>query len=145
MRGLRINNIISVLKENSLFSNEDEENNLANYVNNKLNVQNLLSLYQLVNNFNQLSSSKSLLSYIESAFTTVRKQNCFMELSFDNISKILASSKLYNTSEQEVYHVANKWTSYKIGIRSKLAKELLLRIRLPLLSECTLKYLRSIT
>ena len=79
MRGLEISSIIPVLKENSLFLNEDEENNLANYVNNKLNVQNLLSLYQLVNNFNQQSTSKSLLSYIESAFTTVRKQNCFME------------------------------------------------------------------
>ena len=66
-----------------------------------------------------------------------------MELSFACLSKILASSELYITSELEVYHVANNWIIYKCEIRSKFAKDLLLKVRLPLLSENTLKCLLS--
>ena len=66
-----------------------------------------------------------------------------MELSFASLSKILASSELYITSELEVYHVANSWVIYKCEIRSKFAKELLLKVRLPLLTKNTLKRLLS--
>ena len=65
----------------------------------------------------------------------------FIELDFSSISEILASSNLQIDSEVEVYNAANKWLSFKTEERSKFAKQLLIKVRLNLLSDQTLKYL----
>ena len=65
----------------------------------------------------------------------------FVELDFSSVSRILASSGLQVDSEVEVYNAANKWLSHNMEERCKFAKQLLLKVRLNLLSEQTLKHL----
>ena len=65
----------------------------------------------------------------------------FLELEYNLISKILANSKLLITSEIEVYKAANRWLNHNIEERSKYAKDLLLKVRLHLLSKETIRHL----
>ena len=99
--------------------------------------------YQVINCFNQLKTSNVLFRHINCCFTIVCKQTSFLELSFANVSKILASSELNTTSELEAYHAANNWVNYNLEKRSKFAKDISLKVRLPLLSENALKDLQS--
>ena len=64
-----------------------------------------------------------------------------MDLEYNLISKILASSELLITSEIEVFKVANSWLNHNNKERSKYAKGLLLKVRLPLLSTETIRHL----
>ena len=69
--------------------------------------------------------------------------DCFFELNFSSVSKILLSSKLNITSEVEVYHAANNWLSYSYEKRCKFAKCIFLKVRMSLLSENSLNKILS--
>ena len=83
--------------------------------------------------------------YIHRCFTTVAKTNNFLGLNISNINKILSSSKLYISSEIEVFNAADFWMSFKTSSKSfdrrKFAKSLFLNIRFPLLSDHVTKNL----
>ena len=65
----------------------------------------------------------------------------FLELDYDSISRIFASNGILITSELEVYEAGDTWLSYNKEERNKFAKDLLQKVRLPLLSDAALKYL----
>ena len=65
----------------------------------------------------------------------------FLELDYLAISKTLASSELNITSELEVFNAANEWLKHNITERRWLAKQILQKVRLPLLSHHALQYL----
>ena len=78
----------------------------------KLNIQNVLNLYQLTNLFNVSHLGKASFIYIERFFTMLVETRHFLELDYTAISKILASSELTITSELEVYKAADLWLSH---------------------------------
>ena len=67
----------------------------------------------------------------------------FLELDYSLLVKILKSCELLITSEVEVYKAADTWLNFDIENRRKFAKDLLLKVRLPLLSVHTLNHLLS--
>ena len=87
--------------------------------------------------------TKIVFSFIQRCFTitTVTKQ--FLKLDFRLVAKILASSELNVTSELEIFKVVHAWIIYNIEERKKHAKDLLLKVRIPLLSENEVKYIKS--
>ena len=107
----------------------------------KLNIKNIVAFYQIGKVFNLPDLYKSTFSYIVRCFTMVVERNNFLYLDYNCISKILASSELLITSEVEVFNAANLWLNYDIKERCKLAKNLLLKVRLPLLSDNALRNL----
>ena len=66
-----------------------------------------------------------------------------MQLDVDLLEEILSRSSLLVTTEIEVYQVVAKWILHNFEERVKFAKRLLHKIRLPLLSEKTLKTILS--
>ena len=96
---------------------------------------------QLARNFSLLSFYKTMLNYIECNFTMVVKTENFSKVDYASVSKILASSSLQVDTEFGVFHAANAWLSYNIKERSRFAKNLLLKVRLHLLSSRNLEYL----
>ena len=62
-----------------------------------------------------------------------------LDLSF--VYKIISSSGIRLTSELEVFSAVDAWTSYNITERNKFAKELLLKVRIPLLTNHAVKSL----
>ena len=135
------NHLISIMKANKLVLNEDVESKINDYIVNRINNQNVLNFYQLAKLYNLSRLAKEAFTYIERCFTMVVETPDFLELDYTSISTILSSSGLLITSELEVYGANDIWLSYNIVERSKFAKDLLLKVRLPLLSDETLKYL----
>ena len=108
-----------------------------------LKIQNAAFFYQLALIFNLPGLQITVFRYIERCFTIIVESESFLELDSKTISKILASSSLQIDSEVEVYNAANKWLNHNSGERSMYSKQLLLKVRLNLLSEQVLKYLQN--
>ena len=130
----------SVLKYKKLTLNEDDQTKLSNHFQHKISFKNVIIFLQLAKVFNLTDLSKTVLSYLERCFTMVVESKNFSELGYILVAKLLASSALNLDSELQVFQAADKWLSHNIVERNKFAKRLLLKVRLPLLSEHALKY-----
>ena len=119
--------------------NEEVLTKLSEYIEKKIAVENITTLFQVALLYKLDSLSKLALSYIERCFTIVTENQTFLELDYNPIAKILTSYELNLHSEIEVINAANLWLKYNINERSKYAKQLLLTVRLPLLSDHALK------
>ena len=111
--------------------------------NEKIKIQNALLFYEIASKFNLLDTNTTVLKYIKRCFSVIVETESFLELDFNSVSKLLASSSLQIDSEVEVYNAANKWLNHNIKERSKFAKQLLLKVRLNLLSDHCLTYLKN--
>ena len=116
---------------------------MCRFENKKLQSSNIAFSYQLANVFNLTSLYKETFSYIERCFSIFVENKNFLDLSFFLVSKILASSELFITSELEVLDAANKWLSYNFVSRKMFGKNLLLKVRLHFLSHHTFEYSKN--
>ena len=116
-----------------------------NDIKSEMNVKNNLLYYTVAAIFNLSNLAKTNMSHEERCFLMITETNNFLELDFALVKKILQFSKLHITSELEVFYAINDWISYKLEERINLAKYLLLTIRLPLLSDAALKYIKNET
>ena len=126
----------SFLKFNVLMLHEDTQITISNYIQDKLAIPNKVTIFcQLSKRFRLTKFGKKTLYYIERCFAMVVESNNFLELDYDVVAKLLADSKLNIDTEIEIFKAADKWLTYNIENRSKFAKRLLLKVRLPLLSD----------
>ena len=120
---------------NSLSLEEDINISISENVVYKTTVQNVTTFYQLAKLYNLTTLAKISLSHIERCFAMVVESPNFLELEFNIVATILASSELSLHSEFEVINAANSWLKDNSKERNKYAKQLLLLVRLPLLSD----------
>ena len=99
----------------------------------------------MANTFKLPNLCKLTLSYIERCFTMVSETRMFLELNFSFIKKILASSELHIDSELEVLKALEMWIDFNGHGRKQFAKDLLLKVRLNLLSDRALKFISQET
>ena len=128
-------------KYNKLTLSEDVQTKVSNRFQEKINLKNVTTFDQIIKLFKLTDLSKTLLRYIESCFTILVESNKFSELDYTIVAKVLASCKLNVDTEIEVFQAADKWLGHEIEERRKFAKSLLLKVRLPLLSDHVLKYI----
>ena len=120
---------------NKLFLQINLQRRLCKHLEKCLNYKNFLTYLQFTNTFNLFSVYKGTFKYIERWFTMIVETKNFLELNINQVSKILTSSELVITSEVEVFLAADKWVSHNFEERSKFAKNLLLKVRVNLLSD----------
>ena len=113
---------------------------IVKYIKDKVNIENVALYYQFAKSFNLPSFAKETLRCMERCFTMVVETSNFLQLDFYIISRLLSSPKLKIYSELEVFHAADVWLNYNIVERHMFAKDLLLKIRFPLLSYHALKH-----
>ena len=128
------NNFIEMLDANNILLHKELQNKVFNKFKNKVNVQNVVTYYQIAKLFNFAELAEFALAYIQRCFTIVYENNNFLELNFTLIATIISTSELEINSELEVLCAADNWVNYDYKERSKFAKDLLLKVRLPLLS-----------
>ena len=128
-------------KLNKLSFNENVSIIASTAIKEKLQVKNAASVYHFSNLFRLQSLHKTTLRYIECCFTAVGDTESLLELEYKFISKILKSSELSITSEIEVLQFVDRWLNHNIEERSKYAKDLLLKVRVSLLSKDTIRHL----
>ena len=129
------------IKSNKLLLRKTAENKINKKFVDKVNFQNVLTVYSLTKVFNLQNLTKKTLPYIESCFTMLVETQNFLQLGYSLAAEILGSNNLHITSELEVLNSANSWLSYDIKNRKKFAKNILLKVRLTLLSDRTLEYI----
>ena len=137
---LKGNEISTALKLDNLLLEEKVHIKLKAHIQNKITVQNVSTFHQLAKIYNVTNLTQITLSFIERFFTTVVETENFSQLEYTLVRKIFLSSELSLHSELEVINAANKWLGHNINGRSKFAKQLLLTVRLYLLSDPALKF-----
>ena len=101
-----------------------------------------MTFYELAKNFKLPGPViQATRDYVERCFTSLFETTNFLELSYPSVSKILNSSGLDITSEIEVIDAAKLWLGHLTKYRTKFAHNLLLKARLPLLSNHALLHL----
>ena len=133
--------LVIALKKDKLMLNENESMKIYEYLQDKIAVENVLTFYSLAKVFKIYKAAKSCFIYIERCFAMLVETQNFLHLNFDHIVEILASSELDIHSEVEVFNAANIWLEHRIEERRWFAKQLLLKVRLTLLSEQALNHL----
>ena len=125
---------IQFLKTNCIRLSKEAESKLCSYIEGTLSYKRASTHYQLAKTFLLINFGKSSMRFIERCFVTVAETNNFLELGYDSVAKILSSSELDITSELQVFNAAKQWLCHDSLERNKYAKDLLLKVRLPLLS-----------
>ena len=128
---------------NKILFNKDVSVKSNAKISEKINIENSVFTHQIAKIFFSTSLQKLIFNFIENVFQMVVETKCFLETDYDFISRLLGSSNLQIDSEVEVYNALNKWLSYNMEERSQYAKQLLLKVRLNLLSDNSLKYILS--
>ena len=108
MKNQKTIDIITVTILNKISLNQNAVSTIYTILNEKIHIKNAVSVYHFLNFFNSSSLQNSTLSYIERCFTIVSDNERFLEIEYNLICKILASSKLLNISEIEVLKVINR-------------------------------------
>ena len=131
--------MFQALKTNKLFLEENIEQQLLSFFKRNIKLRNVVTYYQFAKTFNLGILAKDTLSSIESCFTMVTKSHNFLHVDYVFVAEILSSSDLEITSELEVMNAADKWIMGNYEERSKFAEDLLMKVRLHLLSDHVLK------
>ena len=129
------------LKMNKLMLNEDKYSKISDLIEENKNVDNVLTFYSLAKFYKLATISESSLFYIERCFPMVVETRNFLHLDLSIVAKILASSELNIHSEVEVFNAVITWLKHNIEERNKYTKQLLLKVRLSLLSEYAINYI----
>ena len=133
-------NFIQFIQATNILLYQDMRRKLCVYIESKINEETALIYYQLASFIHLTNFAKEIFSYIQRDFLTVAETKQFLKLDYKVLAKIISSCQLSTTSELEVFDRVDSWLSYDISKRNKYAKELLFKIRLPLLSYSHLDY-----
>ena len=138
-------NLAFYLKLNKLNLKKSFSDKMSEYVADKITIRNVLSLFQISSIFELSNISIQTFNCIERCFTILAETPQFLDLEYIVVAKVLLSSELHITSEREVFNAANDWLGYNIQQRSKFAKALLQKVRVPLLSNHAINYILNKT
>ena len=130
---------VTLLKLNKHVFLEEIPKKVYEKVKNQIGVDKVCFYYQLANIFHLPNIMKIALNYIERCFSIISETRSFLDLDYAFVKNIISSSDLNIDSEREVLCAVNNWVDYNVAQRQQYAKRLLLEVRLPLLSDSTLK------
>ena len=133
------------MKLNVLTLDKDQKTKISKYIEDKQTTRNVNIFYQVAKVYKLTNLAEVSFSFVERCFPIVVESKNFLELEFNIVAKILASSELSIHSELEVFNAANGWLGYNIGERREFAKNILLKVRLSLLSDHALTHVLNNT
>ena len=130
---------MTTIKLNKILLDEIKDAEIKKTMKSIIDIKNCLLIYYFSIAFKLSNLIKVSMSLMERSFPMFADCDDFLELDFLSIRKILLSSGLNIDTELQVFNAADRWLCHDITERSKYAKELLSKVRLPLLSIPTLK------
>ena len=137
------NKLLEALKLCKLMLKEDKSCEISELIEEKMNKHNVLTFYCLAKLYKLVTLSKTSLTYIERCFPMVVEAPSFLHLDVNTVLRILGSSELNIKTEVEVFNAAVNWLEHDIEDRSKYAKQLLLKVRLTLLSKHAFEHISN--
>ena len=136
--------LISVLKVDTLLLKTKAEKLLLKIFRKKINIQIAATYCDFANTFRLCSLNFYTVRYVERFFTSIVGTQNFLDLSYNLLAKILSSSQLEIASEIEVFKAGEAWISNNTQKIRDYAKDLLLKVRIPLLSNHALEFLNNL-
>ncbi|XP_075220268.1 actin-binding protein IPP [Lycorma delicatula] len=106
----------------------------------ELHATNAVGIYRFAEGHNCEELAKAAFSFILSNLPRICREEEFYELPKENLCAILASEFLQVDSELQVFQAAMKWISHDLTQRKRYVFEILIHVRLPLLSLCMLEH-----
>ena len=116
---------------------------MSKYLEGKINVGNVATFYKFAKVFILPSLVKISICYLELCFTMLVETQSFLELDFHSVQEIFSSSDLHLTTELEVFNAVQAWINYNTEERSEYERCLVKKVRLHLLSDKALEYVKS--
>ena len=126
---------------NKLSLKENKSTKIYQTFKNKIAPDTVIIFYSLAKLYKLETVFEAAFKHTERYFPTVVETQSFLHLDFSLVAKILDSSELNIHTEIEIIFAAINWLNNNSEERSKYAKQLLLKVRLSLLSEHALKYI----
>ena len=133
------NEKVLALKNRKVILEENEETKVTKVIKESVSLQSVALSYFIAKTFYLPKLSNNRFKLIQRCLFKVAQTKNFLELDYVSVKKILSSSELHITSELEIMKVADSWLRHNYNQRSKYANDILLRVRLPLLSMSVLK------
>ena len=127
--------IILAFKINKFLLKEETSAKIYQLIKNKIALDNVFSIHSLAKLHQIATVSDLSLGYIERCFPMVVETQNFLHLDFSIVAKIFTSSELNIHSEVEIFIAAINWLKHNSNERNKYAKQLLTKVRFPLLSK----------
>ena len=131
---------ISSLRENKIMLNKDTDKEVYRSIEDKINLHNATTLYQLSQVFNISNIWKPPILIIECCFPIISESQNFLDLDYKYVAKIVSSSCLNVDSELEVFNAIFSWLENSKE-RKLYVKHLVLKVRLSLLSVPALEFI----
>ena len=122
-------------------SSDNAESEIFEHFNGKISVENAALYHRLAVVLLNEKLGDASFDFINRNFGKVAKTEGFLQLEYELVSWILASSALNITSELEVFHAGNAWLNHDWMGRSMYANDVLSKVRLHLLSTAALEQL----
>ena len=141
MKRSGLDSLLLVLKTKQLLLDEDDGYKTCKKIRKKIDIENVAAVLFFAKIFKLSSLVKLSLNFIERNLSLISDSFKLLELDIICIEKVLSSEELNIDSEMEIVNIIEGWLLYKIDERSKYAKRLLSKVRLPLLSVPALKYI----
>ena len=82
------------MKINNLWLEDDINTKVGPYIDDKINVKNVTTFYQLAKHYKLKSLAKTSMSYIERCFAMIVDSPSFLELEYNRVLNILTNSEL---------------------------------------------------
>ena len=121
-----------MLRISHLLCSAEAKQKCENFIRTRMRVDKVCFFYHLSTSFRLEGVAKLTRGYMERCFETVSRSGAFLEMTFENVAKILSSRELHTHSELPVLRAAVAWAK-RNGGRKGAAEELMLKVRLHLL------------
>ena len=131
--------VVALVKLSALSLRQETHEKVDEIVKGKLRARSVPLFNEIATIFVLPSLREATRSYMERWFACVTDNRDYLHLGYASVSRLLKSDSLLVDSEAEVCRAADKWLSFDVEERGKLAGNLLLAVRLPLLSRQTAK------
>ncbi|KAK0041311.1 kelch-like protein 18 [Biomphalaria pfeifferi] len=129
-----LNNVQSLLIVAGFLHMQAVKDACTSYLKSKLDSSSCLSVRQFADQYQCPSLVEAANKYIQNNFRHVALSSDFLSLPKSEVLEILSHDELYVTSEEQVFESAMRWIKHDPENRVKDLPELMVRVRLPLLT-----------
>ncbi|XP_078079007.1 kelch-like protein 24 [Mustelus asterias] len=131
---IREDNVQNLLEASDLFQILVLRQACVEFLENQLDSCNCLGFLSFANHFSIQALSEKSRRFLLEHFSDVIQHEEFLQLSKDDLCDLLSSDLLAVTKEETVFEAVMHWVHHEVSNRSHVLKELLERVRIPLLN-----------
>lgn len=129
-----LNNVLDVLPAASLLQMAGVQDACCSFLGSQLHPSNCLGILKFADMHSCVGLWKKSTMFMQQRFPEVALHEEFLELTFEEMQRIISDSNLNVRGEEQVYEATMSWIKHKIEERKPFLSDLLKCVRMPLMS-----------